>query len=64
MEENKKQFPTPKMLKAREELARMTPEERKAAENSMRAELKKYYEGRPHIGMHLGILEDLPEKEK
>ena len=58
----KKRFMTPE--EAREYFARMTPKERKESEDAMRAELKKYYEGRPHIGMHLGILEDLPEKEK
>ncbi len=38
----KKQFLTP--AKAREALAKLTPEERQARENAMRAELKKYYE--------------------
>lgn len=44
--ENQKKFPTPKMLKAREKLARRTPEQKAADEAAMRAELKKYYEGR------------------
>ena len=39
-----KKFPTPEMLKAREALAKLTPEERQARENAMRSELKKYYE--------------------
>ena len=39
-----KKFPTPAMLKAREALAKQTPEEKQARENAMRAELKKYYE--------------------
>lgn len=42
-----KKFPTPAMLKAREALAKLTPEEKQARENAMRAELKKYYERRP-----------------
>ena len=39
-----KKFPTPEMLKAREELSKLPPEEKQARENAMRAELKKYYE--------------------
>ena len=39
-----KKFPTPAMLKAREALAKLTPEEMQARENAMRSELKKYYE--------------------
>ena len=43
----KKQFPTLAMLKAREKLANMTPEEREAGRQSMKEELKKYYSRRP-----------------
>jgi len=39
---DKKQFLTP--AKAREELAKRTPEQKAADEAAMRAELKKYYE--------------------
>lgn len=39
----KKQFPTPKMLKAREEWAKKSPEEKEAIENAFREELRKYY---------------------
>lgn len=42
--DKKKQFPTPAMLKAREELAKRTPAQKAADEAAMRAELKKYYE--------------------
>ena len=42
-----KKFPTPDMLKAREELANMPPEEREAEERAMREELRKYYSRRP-----------------
>ena len=47
MEEKKKQFPTPKMLKAREEWAKKTPQEREAIENAFREKLRKYYANRP-----------------
>ena len=39
-----KKFPTESMLKAREEWAKKTPEERAAIEKSVREELKRYYE--------------------
>lgn len=38
-----KKFPTPEMLKAREEWSKLTKEEKQARENAMRAELEKYY---------------------
>ena len=44
--EEKKQFPTDAMLKAREEWAKKTPEEKAAHENAVREELKRYYERR------------------
>lgn len=47
MSEGKKQFPTPEMLKAREEWAKKTPEEREAIENAFREKLRKYYANRP-----------------
>lgn len=37
-------FPTPEMLKAREVWANLSPEEKQARENAMRADVKKYYE--------------------
>lgn len=42
----KKQFPTPEMLKAREAWAKKPEEEKKAFRNGFREELKKYYAGR------------------
>ena len=57
----KRQFPTPEMLKAREELAKMTPEERQLREDITRAELKKYYENHPSAGMRRAAL--LPPEE-
>lgn len=42
--DKKKQFPTPAMLKAREELAKRTPAQKAADEAAMRADVKKYYE--------------------
>ena len=45
MSEEKK-FPTESMLKAREEWAKKTPEEKAASENAVREELKRYYEKR------------------
>lgn len=39
----KKQFPTPKMLKAEEEWQKKTPEEKEAIENAFREKLRKYY---------------------
>ena len=47
MPEQKKQFPTPEMLKAREEWARKTPEEREEIENRLKEKFRKYYEGHP-----------------
>jgi len=41
-----KKVPTPDMLKAREELANMTPEEREAERKAMREKLRRYYDGR------------------
>ena len=51
----KKQFPTPDMLKAREELANMTPEEREAERNAMREEFRRYYAGRPRPEILKGL---------
>ena len=47
MAEQKKQFPTPEMLKAREEWAKKSPEEKEAFENAFREELRRFYENRP-----------------
>lgn len=54
MAEEKKR-PTPDMLKAREELANMTPEEMEAEENAMREELRRYYDGRPRPEVLKGL---------
>lgn len=43
----KKQFPTPEMMKAEEEWQKKTPEEKEAIENAFREKLRKYYENRP-----------------
>lgn len=59
MSEQKKQFPTPAMLKAREEWAKKTPQEREAIENRFKEKLRKYYENRPSRE-HL-MEENLPE---
>lgn len=45
MEEQKKQFPTPSMLKAEEEWEKKTPQEREAIENMIKEKMRKYYEG-------------------
>ena len=42
-----KKFPTEAMLKAREEWAKKTPEEKAAHEKALREELKRYYDRRP-----------------
>lgn len=56
--EDKKQFPTPEMLKAREEWAKKTPEERAAIENAFREKLRKYYANRPSREMILASMEE------
>ena len=50
-----KKFPTPDMLKAREELANMTPEELEAEERAMREELRRYYDGKPRPEVLKGL---------
>lgn len=47
MTEEKKQFPTPAMLKAREEWEKKTPQEREAIENILKEQFREYYENRP-----------------
>ncbi len=54
----KRQFPTPEMLEAREKLAKLTPEEKQARENIMREELRRYYAGRPSREMQRLMLEE------
>ena len=54
--EEKKQFPTDAMLKAREEWAKKTPEEKAAHENAVREELKRYYDRRPSRAMRRALL--------
>ena len=46
MMSEKKQFPTPAMLKAEEEWAKKSPEEKQAIENRFREKLRKYYANR------------------
>lgn len=62
MSEEKKQFPTPAMLKAEEEWEKKTPQEREAIENRLKEKIRKYYANRPsreHIQNSIG--EDLDE---
>ena len=47
MAEQKRQFPTPEMLKAREEWAKKTPQEKEAIENRLKEKFRKYYDGHP-----------------
>lgn len=53
----KKQFPTPKMLKAEEEWQKKTPEEKEAIENAFREKLRKYYENRPSMEAIIASME-------
>lgn len=53
----KKQFPTPEMLKAREEWAKKSPEEKEAIENAFREKLRKYYENRPSMEVIIASME-------
>ncbi len=55
MSEEKK-FPTESMLKAREEWAKKTPEEKAAHEKAVREELKRYYERRPPAEVRRALL--------
>ena len=54
--EQKKQFPTEAMLKAREEWAKKTPEEKAAHEKAVREELKRYYDRRPSRDIRRALL--------
>jgi len=58
----KRQFPTPAMLKAREELAKMTPEEKEASKKAMRAKLERYY-GKSRIArMTVQLMEEAEDE--
>ena len=62
MSEQKRQFPTPAMLKAREEWAKKTPEEKEAIEKRIKEKMRKYYERRPSIKMTMALRgDDQPE---
>ena len=56
--EEKKQFPTPAMLKAREEWAKKLQEEKEAIENRLREKLRKYYANRPSREAILASMEE------
>lgn len=56
MTEEKKQFPTPAMLKAREEWEKKTPQEREAIENRLKEDIRRYYENRPSREHILGSI--------
>ena len=58
MAEQKRQFPTPEMLKAREEWAKKSPEEKAAMENAFQEKLRNYYEGRLSPEMLRGSQDD------
>ena len=62
MSEEKKQFPTPAMLKAREEWAKKTPQEKEAIENILKEKIRKYYASRPSRDVIMDLMgEDQPE---
>ena len=58
MSEEKKQFPTPAMLKAEEEWAKKTPQEKEAIENMLKEKLRKYYAGRPSRDVIMASMEE------
>jgi ABC-type transporter MlaC component len=60
MSEGKK-FPTPAMLKAREEWAKKSPEEREAIETAFREKLRKYYSGTMSFKHKMGMDEGRDE---
>ena len=51
-----KKFPTPAMLKAREEWAKKPEEEKEAFHNAFREELRRYYAGRPTGALRRALL--------
>ena len=64
MPEQKKQFPTPAMLKAQEEWEKKTPQEREAIENAFKEELRKYYEGRLPRDIIMDSIDSMEEKQR
>lgn len=58
MSEEKKQFPTPAMLKAEEDWAKKSQEEKAAIENAFREKLRKYYAGHPSREMRKALVEE------
>ena len=60
----KRQFPTPKMLKAEEEWNKKTPEEKEAFENAFREELRKYYANRPSRKMRLALMGEVDDESE
>lgn len=52
----KRQFPTPEMLEAREAWSKKTPAEKEAYENAFREKLRKYYANRPSREMIIGSM--------
>ncbi len=58
MSEEKKQFPTPEMMKAEEEWAKKTPEEKEAIMNAFREKLRKYYANRPSREVIMASMEE------
>lgn len=61
MMSEKKQFPTPAMLKAREEWAKKSPEEKQAIENRLREKLRRYYENRMSREAIMASMEEEPK---
>lgn len=64
MSEQKRQFPTPEMLKAREEWAKKTPQEKEAFENRIKEKKRKYYDGHPSFKMTMALRGEDPTEEK
>ena len=58
MAEQKRQFPTPAMLKAEEEWQKKTPQEREAIEKKLEEKFRKYYANRPSRGMIIASMEE------
>jgi len=61
MMSEKKQFPTPAMLKAEEEWAKKSPEEKEAIENRFREKLRKYYANRMSREAIMASMEEEPK---
>lgn len=57
--EEKRQFPTPAMLEARERWANMSPEEREARRKQMREEIRKQAERGFSLKMQLALRDEV-----